>query len=601
MEERNFWILVMGMGILSWAIHQLMEGIDAQILLIMVALIAVHVVQELLEGEHLGMEQVISTLMVAVGIITYFAGLHFEGVMLLTFYGMAEVLESLALERAQSGIRSLMEYMPRKARIIKGNTVEEVLVEDLNPGDLIIVPTGERVPADGVVVKGDGILDISVVTGESEPVRAGEGDFIYSGSLVIEGSVTIKAIRVGEESLVSRILKLVEEFRREKSRRERRIHTFSKYYMPAMLGLTVPVYLALGLKPALVLLATACPSAFIIAASSTNLTALSLAARMGILFKGSPPLEASSKIRTVAIDKTGTLTLGKLRVRKTNLNDEQLRLLASLELASAHPVAEAIVDYAKERGLNLIPPDYVKEVPGSGISGVVNGNTIIAGKAEFLGIEGAKGVVYVKINDQLVGYVELDEDVNPAASLVVKRLREKGKRVLILSGDKREKVLRVARHLGVDESYYELTPEEKLEIIKKLEDVAMVGDGINDAPALAAADLGIAVGGLEASMEAGDVVLVSGIGSLPTVFDLGEEVKKAFWTNMALISLSKGVAISLGVVGYIPLWAAIAVGDDGGLILTLINVVRTARKIIKGRGYSTSTSLKDSQSPWRLQ
>ena len=200
-----------------------------------------------------------------------------------------------------------------------------------------------------------------------------------------------------------------------------------------------------------------------------------------------------------------------------------------------------------------------------------------------------------------MGYVELDEDVNPAASLVVKRLREKGKRVLILSGDKREKVLRVARHLGVDESYYELTPEEKLEIIKKLEDVAMVGDGINDAPALAAADLGIAVGGLEASMEAGDVVLVSGIGSLPTVFDLGEEVKKAFWTNMALISLSKGVAISLGVVGYIPLWAAIAVGDDGGLILTLINVVRTARKIIKGRGYSTSTSLKDSQSPWRLQ
>ena len=592
LTEKSFWVAITGVGILSWLLHALWE-IDEKLLLVMVAMVMVHTVQELIERRP-GMEHVISTLMSAVGLITYFAGLHFEGVMLLTFYGVAEVLESYSIERAESGIKELVEYMPRKARV-KRDGVKEVPFSEIREGDLVIVPSGERVPVDGLVVQGNGYVDQSVITGEPLPVKVSPGDFVYSGSLLVEGSITVRAVNAGEKSFISRVLRMVEEFKGRKSRRERRIYAFSKYYLPAMLLLIPPVYLTLGLEPALVLLATACPSAFLIAASSTNLAALSKAARRGVLFKGSPPLEVAPHVKSVALDKTGTLTLGRLKVKEINLDDETLSLLASIELASRHPVAEAIVREARERGLNLKIPDYVKEVPGSGISGVIEGHTVLAGKPAFLGVDADKGRVYVKVDGQLKGYLELEEEVDPNAKKVVDELRELGLDVLIVSGDEEERVKRVAEELGV-KGYYELKPEDKVRVVEELRRkglVAMVGDGINDAPALAASDLGIAVGGLEASMEAGDVALISGIGNLPWMFEVGRLVRYAFWQNVALITASKLIAIVLGVMGYIPLWAAVAIGDDGGLIMVALNIAKMLRRV----GYSTSTSLKDSQRP----
>ncbi len=596
LTEKSFWIALTGVGIFSWILHALWE-VDEKLLLVMVAMVAGHTLQEIIE-ERPGMEHVISTLMSLVGLITYMTGLHFEGVMLLTFYGLAEILESYSMERAESDIKELVEYMPRKARV-KRDKVEEVPYSEIREGDLVIVPSGERVPVDGLVIQGDGLVDQSVVTGEPLPVKVSRGDFVYSGSLLIEGSITVKAVNVGEKSFISRVLKMVEEFRGRKSRRERRIHTFSKYYLPAMLLAVIPVYLSLGLKPALVLLATACPSAFLIAASSTNLAALSRATKKGVLFKGSPPLEVAPRVKFVALDKTGTLTLGRLKVREANLDDEVLSLLASIELASRHPIAEAVVREARNRGLNLRIPEYVKEVPGSGISGVVDGHTVVAGKPAFLGVDGAEGRVYVKVDGQIKGYLEFEEEVDPSAEEVVKKLQELGLEVMIISGDKEERVKRIAKELNV-KGYHELKPEDKVKIVEELRrkgPVAMVGDGINDAPALAASDLGVAVGGLEASMEAGDVALISGIRNLPWVFEAGRLVKDVFWQNVALIALSKLIAIALGVVGYIPLWAAVAVGDDGGLIMVALNIAKMLRRM----GHSTSTSLKDSQRPWRLQ
>jgi len=388
-------------------------------------------------------------------------------------------------------------------------------------------------------------------------------------------------------TFISRILAMVEEFRGRKSSGERLIQRFSKYYLPSMLALSALAWALLGVRAAIVLVAVACPSAFLVAAPATTLTSLAVAARRGVLFKGSAPVERAAKVRIVAVDKTGTLTLGRLVVRELHMDEEDFRLLASLELASQHPVARALVEEARRRGLKLSIPEEVEEVPGEGIRGMVEGVEVVAGRASFVGIGvgevGSGVVVYASVGGRY-GYVSLGDEVNPLAKEVIGRLKEMGLRVAMLTGDREENARPIAEGLGIHELYADLSPEGKVEIVRRLKEfgyVAMVGDGINDAPALAAADLGVAVGSLEASIEAGDVALVSGIPSLPWLFRASRSVVSTFWSNMVLVGASKVVAVLLGVIGYIPLWAAVALGDDGGLLLVMANLVRLAREMLR--------------------
>ncbi len=588
--EDLFWASVLIASLISVILHVTgIEGLDSLLLLLLIVMISSYTAWEVLHERKAELEHVINLLMVGVGGLTYWLDLHLEGTLLLGMFGLAEILEHVAMERAESGLKELMEYLPRKAKVERDGSLLEVGFDSIRKGDLVVVARGERVPVDGLVVRGKGHLDQSVVTGEPLPVRVEMGSYVHSGSLLVEGSLVIRALRVGKEAFISRILAMVEEFKGRKSSGERLVQRFSKYYLPSMLALSALAWALLGVRASIVLVAVACPSAFLVAAPATTLTSLAVAARRGVLFKGSAPVEMAAKVRAVAIDKTGTLTLGRLVVRELHMDVEDFRLLASLELASQHPVARALVEEAKRRGLKLSIPEEVEEVPGEGIRGLVDGAEVVAGKASFVGVEEVTSggvVVHASVGGRH-GYVSLGDEVNPLAKEVIGRLKEMGLRVAMLTGDREENARPVAVGLGIHELYADLSPEGKVEIVKRLKEfgyVAMVGDGINDAPALAAADLGVAVGSLEASIEAGDVALVSGISSLPWLFRASRSVVSTFWSNMAFVGTFKAVAALLGVIGYIPLWAAVALGDDGGLLLVMVNLVRLARETLRESG-----------------
>ncbi len=590
--ERTFWLLILVISLSSALLHLLgLEGAESIALPLVVVMIAIYTVYEVLEERRLGVEHSVNGLMVTVGIMTYFLRLHLEGALVLGLYGLAEILEELAMERAEYGMKKLVEYLPRKAKVVR----EEVIEMDpsqVEKGDLVLVPTGKRVPVDGIVVRGRGSLDQSIVTGEPIPVTVEEGAYVYSGSLLLEGSIVVRALKPGGESFVAKMLEMVERFKERKSEGERSVHKFSKYYLPGMLVLALVAGLIMGIKAAIVLIAVACPSAFLVAAPATTLTSLAISARKGVLFKGSMPLEKASSIRIVALDKTGTLTLGRLKVRDVILQDgidelTVIRLLASLELASQHPIAKAIVEHARSRGIELSVPEDVEEVPGYGIRGFVNGIRISAGKKEFIGVEADEEttgvIVHISLDNRYVGYVTLGDEANPDALSVIRKLKDMGMMVAVLTGDRRESAEPVVKNLDIDMFYSELKPEDKVKLVGdfrvKYGPVSMVGDGINDAPALAASDLGISVGNLEASMEAGDVALISGLRMLPWLFKASRVAMKKFWQNISIIFASKFIAAVLGVLGIIPLWAAVAIGDDGGLLTVSLNLLLMAREI----------------------
>ncbi len=590
MRENLFWASVLITSLLSVVLHVAgIEGLDSLLLLVLAVLISAYTMWEVLHDRRFETEHLINLLMVGVGLLTYWLDLHLEGTLLLGMFGLAEILEHAAMERAESGLKELMEYLPRRARVERDGSLLEVEFDSIRRGDLVVVARGERVPVDGLVVRGRGHLDQSVVTGEPLPIAVEAGSYVHSGSLLVDGSIVVRALKVGRETFISRMLAMVEEFKGRKSSGERLVQRFSRYYLPSMLALSGLAWLTLGARAAIVLVAVACPSAFLVAAPATTLTSLAVAARRGVLFKGSAPVERASKVRVVALDKTGTVTLGRLVVREIHMEEEDLRLLASLELASQHPVARAIVEEARDRGLRLTIPEEVEEIHGEGIRGVVEGVEVIAGKASFVGVPGAEseGIAVHALIGGRYGYVTLGDVVNPLARRVIDRLRGMGLKVTMLTGDREENARPIAEGLGISELHADLSPEEKVEIVRRLRasgPVAMVGDGINDAPALAAADVGIAVGSLEASIEAGDVALVSGISSLPWLFEASRSVVSTFWSNMALVGASKAFAALLGVIGYIPLWAAVALGDDGGLLLVMVSLVRLVRRMSGGGG-----------------
>ncbi|MDK2463812.1 MAG: cation-translocating P-type ATPase, partial [Candidatus Korarchaeota archaeon] len=524
-------------------------------------------------------------------------GLHVEGELVLGLYGTAELLEHYAVERAESGIRYLIELMPRSAKVVRDGEVREVDPSEIRPGDAILVARGERVPVDGLVVDGWGSVDQSLVTGEPLPVEVAEGSYVYAGSLVVDGSLVVRALKAGGDTLLSKMLTLVSKFRQEKSSSERLVHRFSRVYLPAMLALALLSTAFLGLERSIVLIAVACPSAFLVAVPATMLTSLAASARRGVLFKGTPPMERAAEVKVVALDKTGTLTLGRPVVRRVVslgdlAEDEVLRVAASLELASEHPLARAIVDEARRRGMRLSVPGSVREFPGAGIDGVVDGRVVVVGRLEFLASRGgeppdisSEGIlVLVAVDGSVAGAIELGDEVNPDSAEVVRRLMSEGLHVVVLTGDRRESAEPIVRSLGVSEFYADLTPEDKYRIIEELRErygpVAMVGDGINDAPALAKADVGFAVGGIDAAIEAGDVVLVSGLKRLPWAIQISKITVSKTWQNLAIILAAKSAAALLGLAGILPLWAAVAIGDDGGLILTSLNVVAGLRRVM---------------------
>jgi Cd2+/Zn2+-exporting ATPase len=536
----------------------------------------------------------------------------FEGVTVLFLYSLAEYFEGYIEDRARKTVEKLSKYMPDHATVLEKDGVERSLhVKEVKPGMTILVKPGERIPLDGTVIDGASHVDQALVTGESVPVFKKRNDQVFAGTLSTNGVLKIKVSREAEETLVSRIVRLVIESRKRKASIEKLVDRFARFYVPfvvliaAFTAIVMPRLTGdfnVWFYRSLILLVVSCPSAFVVSVPATMFTAITAAAQKGIIIKGGVYIEKMAKVKAIVFDKTGTLTLGKLKLSEIHPfggNDEKqaLRYAAALEQYSNHPVAEAIVEKAQENGLEFRDSrvEKVKEVAGKGVLGYVDGVRVAVGTQEMMRDCGSDVQclnqmpnrhvrVCVALNNSIVSTFCVIDDVRTDAIEAVKTLKAKGIHPIMLTGDETEIAKEIAEKLSISEFHGELLPEDKLKIVDRLKAkyglVAMVGDGVNDAPALAASDVGIAMGGagVDVALESADMVLVKDeLIRIPFIHKLSTMAVKIAKQNIAISLGTKLVLGALGFLGLIPLWFAVATGDDGVTMLLLLNTLRLIR------------------------
>ncbi|MEM2112188.1 MAG: cation-translocating P-type ATPase [Candidatus Bathyarchaeia archaeon] len=539
--------------------------------------------------------------------------LLFEGAMVLFLYSLSEYFEGYIQDRARKTVEKLSQFIPDKARVMVDGSEKSINAEEVQPGMMILVKPGERIALDGMVVEGVSYVNQSLITGESTPILRKSGDRVYAGTLNLSGVLKILVSKSAEDTLVSKIVKLVVESRKRKASIERLVDKFARVYVPAIISLATFIAIfgsmitggpfETWLYRSLILLVVSCPSAFVISVPATIFTAVTIAAKKGVVIKGGIYVEKMAKVKAVVFDKTGTLTLGKPEVHDIKATAEPdkrvLTYAAALEQFSNHPIAKAIVKKAAEQGLpfNNLKVKDVEEVPGKGIVGYVNDSQVVIGNTDLMQqcsykcekvaslYESEKHTfVCIGINGVCEAAVCLIDDVRKDAVEAIAALRKAGIHTAMLTGDKQEIAKEIAEKLGINEIYAELFPEDKLKIIDQMKVryglVAMVGDGVNDAPALAASDVGIAMGGsgVDVALESADIILVKDeLIQIPYLIKLSQKTVRIAKQNIAISLGIKLVLGALGLMGFIPIWFTVAVGDDGVTILVLLNTLRLAK------------------------
>ncbi len=535
-----------------------------------------------------------------------------EGAFLLFLFSLSNTLEHLVLGRTRRAIAALMELSPEEAVVRRDGTEQTVAVADLRPGDVLILRPGERVAADGVIVAGATSIDQSAVTGESIPVDATVGDRVLAGTLNQQGAVEVRVTRPAAESTLARLVRLVEMAQRGKAQSQRFTDWFGSRYTIAVLvgaALTLVVPRALWEEPwgdafyrAMTLLVAASPCAVVLSIPAAILTAITAAARHGVLFKGGAYLERLAGIRAIAFDKTGTLTVGRPKLLACRpatgvAADDVLRLAAAAEGLSEHPLARAVVGAARERGLSLEPAADLEALVGRGIRARVGGRTVWVGKAELFAEQGrpvsseltaaaaelaeaGQTTLFVGDETGALGVLGVADTVRPGAGVVIDRLRGLGVlTVEMLTGDNPVVARAVALPLGV--TYRAgLLPPDKVEAIRRLHAahgaVAMVGDGINDAPSLAAADVGISLGGAgtDVALETADVVLMADdLAKLPYAIALARQAGAIIRQNLAFALAAMLLLIAATFTGWLRMPVAV-IGHEGSTVLVIFNGLR---------------------------
>jgi Cd2+/Zn2+-exporting ATPase len=537
----------------------------------------------------------------------------FEAAMVLFLYSIAEYLEGYIEDRARRTVEKLSKFMPDRARIVTDGTEKTVNVNEVQPNMTLLVRPGERIPLDGNVVEGFSHVDQAVVTGESLPVTKNVNDCVYAGTLNMSGVLKIAVTKKASETLVSRIMVLVSESGKRKASVEKLVDRFAKIYVPIVVALAVVTAVVPTLifgasfntwfYRSLILIVVSCPSAFIISVPATIFVAITIAARRGVIIKGGIYVEKLAKVKKVVFDKTGTLTLGRPAVHQVRLaqrsEQEALALAAALDQFSNHPVAQAIVRRARERGVDLskFKVTDVAEVPGKGIIGNVNGNFVAVGNMELMkqfecNCEEAMAIdeadthtsVCVSVGKEGFATVCVIDEVRQDALNAVSDLKRNGIKTAMLTGDRTEIAEETGKTLKIDEVYAGLFPEDKLKCIEEMKGkdglVAMVGDGVNDAPALATSDVGVAMGaaGVDVALESADVVLVKDeLAQIPYLIRLSDKTMGIAKQNITASLVIKLILGALGVLGVTGLLATVIAGDDGATMLLLLNSLRLER------------------------
>ncbi len=535
-----------------------------------------------------------------------------EAAAVVLLFNIAERLEDYAADRARHSIESLMELKPENATLRRDGKEVTVSVQEVKPGDVFVVRPGDRVPLDGVVIEGASSVNQATITGESAPVPKVEGEEVYAGTINIDGFLGVRVTKMAGETVLAKILKLVEEAEESRSPTEAFVDRFARIYTPAVIILAVlvatipPIILQQPLSAwvyrALVLLVVACPCALSISTPVAMVSAITSASGNGVLVKGSTFLESMNDVKAIAFDKTGTLTMGELEVTdivSPDLAEEEvLRLAVSLEAKAEHPIAKAILAKAEAAGVKAVETTDFKAYVGRGVEACIDEKTCCIGNLrllEELGIAPLDGiverleaqgktVVLVSEEDCAVGAIALMDKIREEAPYAIAELRKRGIQVQMLTGDNEMTAKAIAEKLGMDGYMAHLLPEEKLEAIEKLRaeygPVAMVGDGVNDAPALAAADVGIAMGaiGSDVALETADIALMEDdLMRLIYLVRLSQATMGRIKENIAASIIVKLMVAVLAFPGWITLWIAVAVGDMGLTLAVILNSMRLGR------------------------
>lgn len=535
-----------------------------------------------------------------------------EGASVLVLFNLAEYLEEYAGERARRSIESMMELRPEVAVVRRGELGKEVPVEDVEVEEIILIRPGDRIPLDGVVEEGSSSVDQAPITGESAPVFKGVEDEVYAGTINNEGFLVVRVTKRVEETLLSKIVGLILEADLKRSPTERFIDRFSRYYTPAVILLAAaaavipPLLLQLPWESwiyrSLIFLILSCPCALAISTPIAMVSAITSSARNGVLIKGSTHIEEVKKAQVFAFDKTGTLTQGELGV--TDIlslelpEPEVLRRAASLEAKSEHPIGRAIVKTAQAKGLDPLPVEDFSAYIGRGVRASMGGKEYNVGNLRLfkeLGIDveeevikgleaEGKTTILLGYEGRAVGAIALMDKLREGADNAVSRLRELGVKVVMMTGDNGTVARAIAGKLSIEEYYADLLPEEKVELVERLSrehgHVVMVGDGINDAPALAGASVGIAMGavGSDVALETADVALMNDdLNALPYLLQLSRRTLRRIKENVAASVLIKALCGVLVFPQIITLWLAVMLGDLGLTLAVILNSMRLSR------------------------
>ena len=510
-------------------------------------------------------------------------GEYSEAVFVMLLYNIGELFESVAVGNSRKSIKALMSIKPDVAYLENG---EEVPPETVEQGSIIVIKPGDKVPLDGIVVEGETSVDMKALTGESLPVDLKAGDKILSGSVNLNGVIKVKTISEYKNSTVAKILELVENSSANKAKTESFITRFASYYTPVvvllavLVGVIVPIFVGNfsgWLEKAFIFLVVSCPCALVISVPLTYFCAIGKASSQGILIKGSNYLDVMAKVNLLATDKTGTLTKGEFKVSKVtaeNISKEELvNLAASAEQYSNHPIAVAIRNEA-----TAIMESYdVKELAGVGVSAVVDGKTVKVGKPQEKAYENT--MVVVETDGQIAGSIEVEDTVKEDAFKTVKGLLKMGVKTFMLTGDSESTAKKVAQETGVWGYRASLMPEDKVKEVEKLiktNKVAFAGDGINDAPTLAIADVGIAMGaiGSDAAIEAADIVIMDdSLKKIPYLISFAKRTRNIVWQNIVFALLVKILVMALSLFNMGNMWIAVF-ADVGVSVIAILNAIR---------------------------
>lgn len=528
-----------------------------------------------------------------------------EAVAVMLFYQVGELFESYAVNKSRKSISDMMDIVPEFANVEVDGKIETKDPDDVEIGEIIVVKPGEKVPLDGIVVSGESMLDTSALTGEAVPRRVQENMEVYSGCVNGSGVLRIRVTKEYDDSTVARILELVENASEKKAKMENFITKFARYYTPivvagaVILAVVPPIILRGGfftwLERACTFLVISCPCALVISVPLSFFGGIGAVSKYGVLVKGGNYLEALAEIKTIVFDKTGTLTRGNFKVTKivpqSVSEEELLRFAAHAESVSTHPIAKSIISAYKGE-IEQKNISNVEEISGHGIQAVVNGCEILAGNEKMLkeqGIEVPKAdeygtIVYLAKDKQYLGYIVISDEIKPDAALAISDLKQSGiTRTVMLTGDKKEVAGKVADALKLDEYYAELLPADKVAKVEELlkqknekDTLAFVGDGINDAPVLMRADVGIAMGsmGSDAAIEAADVVLMDdNPKKIAKAIEISRKTVKIAKENVVFALGIKILILILGAIGLANMWAAVF-ADVGVSVLAILNAMR---------------------------